>query len=292
MATDEKEGEIFVKWTPPYDLDTLQFPGPYTYELIRNEGFTGTKNRLSLGITSDTLFTDKALNTENLVYNYKVILLDKATKIDTSTSASSVRLEPTIINEAIELKWNFTVPWNNSISQYKHEVFRNRTDAAAADETNFEKIAEVDVTQDGFLYLDDGRFNGVSLKKDLPYCYYVVTKGAYNVDGLVYPLENKSQITCAKPDDNRLPCAPTLIFEGPDCTEYVSEEDCGTITYQHELSWQPDFSGSCDDELSGYRLYFNSEGDPEGTFTLVATIHPYSYKPPSPTFQITRDVII
>ncbi len=268
-ATDEQEGEIFVKWTPPYDLDTLQFPGPYTYELIRNEGFSGTQNRLSLGITSDTLFTDKALNTENLVYNYKVILLDKTTKIDTSTSASSVRLEPTIINEAIELKWNFTVPWNNSISQYKHEVFRNRTDAAATDETNFEKIAEVDVTQDGFLYLDDGRFNGVSLKKDLQYCYYVVTKGAYNVDGLVYPLENKSQITCAKPDDNRLPCAPTLIFEGPDCAEYVSEEGCGTITYLHELSWQPDFSGSCDDELSGYRLYFNSEGDPEGTFTLV-----------------------
>jgi hypothetical protein len=80
-----------------------------------------------------------------------VVLYDGNTKVDTSSSASSVRLEPTIINEAIELKWAATVPWNNSIGQYKHEVYRNRTDAGAADVTNFVKIAEVDVTQKGFL---------------------------------------------------------------------------------------------------------------------------------------------
>jgi gliding motility-associated-like protein len=268
-STDEKDGEIFVKWTPPYDLDKIQFPGPYSYELIRSEGFTGAQNRVSLGKTADTLFTDKKLNTKNLVYNYKVVLLDNNIKIDTSSSASSVRLEPTIINEAIELKWSFTVPWNNSIAQYKHEVYRNRTDAAAADVANFVKIAEVDVTQKGSIYLDNGSFNGVKLKKDLEYCYYVITKGAYNVAGLVYPLENRSQIICAKPDDNRLPCAPVLTFDGPECTAYVAEQSCGTITYRHELSWKPNFSGTCDDQLSGYRLYFNPEGTPDGTFTRI-----------------------
>ena len=268
-ATDEKDGEIFVKWTPPYDLDKVQFPGPYSYELLRSEGFTGTQNRLSLGKTTDTLFTDKKLNTKNLVYNYKVVLLDNNTKIDTSTAASSVRLEPTIINEAIELKWSFNVPWNNSIAKYTHEVYRNRADAAALDVTNFVKIADVDVTQKGPIYLDEGKFNGVKLKKDLEYCYYVVTKGAYNVAGLVYPLENRSQIICAKPDDNRLPCAPVLTFEGPDCAKYVAEQSCGTITYTHELSWKPNFSGTCDDQLSGYRLYFNPDGSPEGTFTRI-----------------------
>ena len=268
-ATDEKDGEIFVKWTPPYDLDKVQFPGPYSYELIRSEGFTGAQNRLSLGKTTDTLFTDKKLNTKNLVYNYKVVLLDNNIKIDTSTAASSVRLEPTIINEAIELKWSFNVPWNNSIAKYTHEVYRNRADAAALDVTNFVKIADVDVTQKGSIYLDEGKFNGVKLKKDLEYCYYVVTKGAYNVAGLVYPLENRSQIICAKPDDNRLPCAPVLTFEGPDCAKYVAEQSCGTITYTHELSWKPNFSGTCDDQLSGYRLYFNPDGSPDGTFTRI-----------------------
>ncbi len=268
-ATDEKDGEIFIKWTPPYDLDKVQFPGPYSYELIRSEGFTGAQNRLSLGKTTDTLFTDKKLNTKNLVYNYKVVLLDNNIKIDTSTAASSVRLEPTIINEAIELKWSFNVPWNNSIAKYTHEVYRNRADAAALDVTNFVKIADVDVTQKGPIYLDEGKFNGVKLKKDLEYCYYVVTKGAYNVAGLVYPLENRSQIICAKPDDNRLPCAPVLTFEGPDCAKYVAEQSCGTITYTHELSWKPNFSGTCDDQLSGYRLYFNPDGSPDGTFTRI-----------------------
>jgi gliding motility-associated-like protein len=269
--TDPNIGEIFVKWTPPYDIDKTQFPGPYTYELVRYNGFTGAQGRISKGITSDTLFTDTGLNTENLVYNYRVVLLDNGTKIDTSSAASTVRLEPTIINEAIELKWSFDVPWNNQLTEYKHEVYRNRTDASASDTVNFVKVAEVDVTQAGFKYLDDGSSNGIPLKKELEYCYYVITKGAYNVNGLVYPLENKSQIICAKPDDNRLPCAPVLTFEGPICEEYLSTVACNVNTYFHDLSWKPNFAGECDDELSGYNLYFTPEGE-EGEFKLSAKL--------------------
>lgn len=266
--TDLADGEIFVKWTPPYDIDVTQFPGPYTYELLRSEGFEGNQNRISLGITSDTLFTDTGLNTENLVYNYKVVLLDQNIKIDTSSSASSVRLEPTIINEAIELNWTFQVPWNNQVAQFPHEVWRNRTDPEASDDLTFEKIAEVDVTTQGFTFLDDGSFNGVPLNRDTEYCYFVVTKGSYNVDRITYPLENKSQIICAKPDDDRLPCPPVLTFEGPECSAYVAEQPCNSNTFEHELSWEPDFSGNCDDELSGYRLYFTPDGE-EGVFNLV-----------------------
>jgi gliding motility-associated-like protein len=266
--TDPTAGEIFIKWTPPYEINKIQFPGPYTYELLRSEGFTGNTNRTSLGVTSDTLFTDRGLNTENLVYNYRVVLLDNAIKIDTSSSASSVRLEPTIINEAIELKWIFTVPWNNQITEFKHEVYRNRTDPAGADTETFVKIAEVDVTKNGLKYLDNGSFNGKPLIKELEYCYYVITKGSYNVAGLVYPLENKSQITCALPDDNRLPCPPVLTFEGPECSAYVAAQPCNSNTFIHNLSWKPTFTGDCDDELSGYKLYFTPDGE-EGNFNLV-----------------------
>ncbi|MCH6200231.1 gliding motility-associated C-terminal domain-containing protein [Aquiflexum sp. LQ15W] len=269
-ATDTESGQIFVKWTPPYDIDRTQFPGPFTYELLRNNGFTGSQNRVSVVSTSDTSFTDTGLNTENLVYNYKVILKQNTTTIDSSSSASSVRLDLVIINEAIELKWQFTTPWNNTISQYKHEVYRNRNDTDALDENNFELIAEVDPTVTGFTYFDDGRHNGVTLKKDIEYCYFVITKGAYNIDQIEYPLENKSQIICARPDDDRLPCPPVLVFEGPECTEYLSEKGCGNNTFEHELSWEPNFSGVCDDELSAFRLYFTSEGE-EGQFVLVET---------------------
>ncbi len=266
--TDPENGEIFIKWTPPYDIDQTQFPGPYQYELLRHDGFTGTEGRTSLGVTSDTLFTDTGLNTEDLVYNYRVVLYDGDTKIDTSSSASTVRLEPSIINEAIELNWTFEVPWNNSISEFRHEVYRNRTDPDAADEDTFELIGEVDVTQSGFTFLDDGSFNGVPLDRDTEYCYYVRTEGAYNVEGLEYPLLNKAQIICAKPDDDRLPCPPVLVFEGPVCEEYLSEQPCNVATYEHDLSWTPDFTGQCDDELSGYRLYFTNRGE-ESDFELI-----------------------
>lgn len=269
--TDPANGEIFIKWTPPYDIDKVQYPGPYTYELLRSTGFSGDGGQVSLGVTSDTLFTDTGLNTEGLVYNYDVVLLDRNTKIDTSSKASSVWIEPTIINEAIELNWQFEVPWNNSISQYTHELYRNRTDAGAQDEANFVKIAAIDVSQNGFKYLDDGSFNGVPLNKEVEYCYYVITKGAYNVAGLHYPLENKSQIVCAKPDDKRLPCPPVLTFEGPACEEYVATVPCNNSVYHHELSWVPDFTGECDDELSGFRLYYTADGE-DSQFELVAEL--------------------
>ncbi|PSK97922.1 gliding motility-associated-like protein [Cecembia rubra] len=269
-ATSQNNGEIFIRWTPPYDIDRSQFPGPFSYELLRNTGLTGNQGRVSVITTTDTSFTDTGLNTENLVYNYKVVLRENNTVIDSSSSASSVRLTPTIINEAIELNWTFNVPWNNSVSQFKHEVYRNRTDPNGQDENNFVLIAEVDPTVNGFTYFDDGSHNGVTLKKDIEYCYYVVTKGVYNVDMIELPLENKSQIICARPDDDRLPCPPVLTFEGPDCAAYLDDKVCGFSSFVHELSWEPEFSGSCDDELSAYRLYFSSEG-PEAEFNLVGT---------------------
>jgi gliding motility-associated-like protein len=274
--TGTTDGEIFVKWTPPYDLDRFQFPGPLTYELIRSTGLSGNQNRVSLLTTSDTTFTDTNLNTSNLVYNYRVVLRENGTVIDSSSTASSVRLNPTIINEAIELKWNFQVPWNNSLSDFKHDVYRNRNDDAALEENVFVKIAEVDPVSSGFVYLDNGGHNNITLKKDIEYCYYIVTKGAYNIPQLVYPFENKSQLICARPDDNRLPCPPRLTFEGPDCAEYLSDKTCATNTFEHELSWAPNFTGVCDNELSAFRLYFDKEGEGE-SFDLIRSFQPFEF---------------
>ncbi|EKB49006.1 gliding motility-associated C-terminal domain-containing protein [Cecembia lonarensis] len=276
-TTDTEDGQIFVRWTPPYDIDREQFPGPFTYELFRSTGFSGNQNRVSVISTGDTSFTDTGLNTENLVYNYRVLLKENNTVIDSSSAASSVRLSPIIINEAIELNWNFTVPWNNAVSEFKHEVYRNRTDPLAQDADTFVLIAEVDPTTGGFSYLDDGSHNGSSLQRDIEYCYYVVTKGTYNVDMIEMPLENKSQIVCARPDDDRLPCPPVLTFEGPDCTEFLSDKICGFNNFVHDLSWEPDFSGVCDDELSAFRLYFNPDGE-EGQFDLVGTYSPFEFE--------------
>jgi gliding motility-associated-like protein len=268
--TDSENGEIFIKWTPPYDIDRDQFPGPFTYELIRSVGFMGNQGRESILTTLDTLFTDTNLNTENLVYNYKVILREGNTTIDSSSMATSVRLEPVIINEAIELNWEFNVPWNNADPEFTHEVYRNRTDPSAQDADNFSLIDEVNVTTAGFTFFDDGSHNGIPLQKEIEYCYFIITKGSYNVDLLTYPLENKSQIICARPDDDRLPCPPVLTFEGPECTEFLADKSCGFNSFVHDLSWEGDFSGACDDELSSYRLYFSEDGE-DAEFVLIET---------------------
>ncbi|WP_018474520.1 T9SS C-terminal target domain-containing protein [Echinicola pacifica] len=269
--TDAVTGEIDVKWTPPYDIDTQQYPGPYEYQLLRSQGFMGNSNLELVTTTSDTLFTDTGLNTADHVYSYKVVLFDGGQAIDTSSVASSVWVQPTIINEAIELKWEFNVPWNNRIAEYTHEVYRNRTDANATDEDVFTLIAEVNVSSSGFIFLDDGSHNGVPLSKDTEYCYYIITKGAYNVPMIEYPLVNKSQIICARPDDNTLPCPPVLTYEGPDCAELLANEECSFSSYFHNLSWEPDFTATCDDELGAFRIYFSLTGE-EGTFELTRTV--------------------
>lgn len=267
-ATDTENGEILVRWTPPYDIDPVEFPGPFTYELIRSNNFTGNTNRTSLITTSDTVFTDTGINTENLVYNYRVLLRQGNTLIDSSSTASSVRLSPIIINEAIELNWNFEVPWNNRISEFTHLVFRNRTDPEQEDVDTFELIAEINPVTGSFTFLDDGSFNGVPLSRETEYCYFVETRGAYDVDLVPRPLVNRSQVVCARPDDDRLPCPPTLTFTGPDCADFLADRPCGFANFEHNLSWEPDFGGVCDDELNAFRLYFSETGA-EGTFDVV-----------------------
>jgi len=127
------------------------------------------------------------------------------------------------------------------------------------------------VTTAGFVFFDDGSHNGVTLDTEKEYCYYIVTNGVYNIDLLEYPLANKSQIVCARPDDDRLPCPPVLAYDGPDCVEFLSDKPCNFSDFYHDLSWEPDFSGNCDTELNGYRLYFSTTGD-EGTFELISSL--------------------
>jgi gliding motility-associated-like protein len=99
----------------------------------------------------------------------------------------------------------------------------------------------------------------------------VITNGDYNLDILEYPLANKSQIVCAKPDDDRLPCPPVLSYEGPECEAFLADKPCNFSDFYHDLSWVPDFSGNCDTELNGYKIYFSETGE-EGTFNFVKDV--------------------
>jgi len=130
-STGETDGQIRVRWTPPYEIDMTTFPPPYNFELLRAEGQNGG-DFISVTTTADTVFLDTGLNTEDLAYSYRVILLDvDGERVDTSDLASTVRLLPAPEVGAIRINWSANVPWSNTVQNFPyHYIYRDNVDNA------------------------------------------------------------------------------------------------------------------------------------------------------------------
>src|SRR5262249_35734938 len=127
-TTDSQAGQVTVKWTPPFDIDKTQFPPPYTYVVMRADGVSGNINLKAAhpGQLTDTSFTDTGLNTAADVYNYRVLCYNNAGFIDSSSVASTVRLELKPLSTEIQLTWNAVVPWSNTDPGYPmHWIYRS-----------------------------------------------------------------------------------------------------------------------------------------------------------------------
>ena len=126
--TNTQTGQLQVEWTKPQDLVETQFPRPYTYELFRADGLTGTQNYRQVGgrfAENDTMFRDTNLNTEERVYNYRVRFYSNNRLVDSSAVASSVRLSVTPLVNAAILNWRTEVPWNNTDARFpRHYIYR------------------------------------------------------------------------------------------------------------------------------------------------------------------------
>ncbi|MFY0594248.1 gliding motility-associated C-terminal domain-containing protein [Roseivirga sp.] len=284
--TSETNGEVFVRWISPLDIDATLFPPPYRYELIRYDGFNSTDNRTLVTSTSDTVFTDTGLNTSAQAYNYRVRFYDVDDNlIDSSSTASSVRLDAFGEVRSINLTWDADVPWSNQIqSDPWHLIYRNRTDATASDVDNFVLIDSARVTVDGLRYLDDGSFNNVALLDDREYCYFVTTRGGYGNPLIPSPLENNSQIICIQPNDDVPPEEPEIdtpgddvIITGPDglplillqsenC-ERLTVEPCAFANFTNTVSWTVN---DVDNDIASFNVYFSETGA-EADFTLVGS---------------------
>ena len=281
--TDSDNGRIFVKWTSPYEIDQSKYPPPYTYELYRAEGLSGGQlQQISNGRVSDTTFTDTGLNTLNLPYHYRVVVYDNnSDAIDTTLSASSVRLDPSPITGAMELNWTATVPWSNVSQDYPmHLIYRDNIDDNEPNKLVL--IDSIDVAQNGFFYRDDGSITGdTQLEDTKEYCYYVTTRGTYGNDQIMEPLLNDSQIACAQPNDTIQPCPPlnfAIVNLNVDstCAVFLNDKPCEFNDFFNELSWEVNSEGECDDEVRSYNIYFSESGD-EGSFELIDNVVSTSY---------------
>jgi gliding motility-associated-like protein len=256
--TNKTTGEIFVRWTKPININLQDFPRPHTYRLARATGATGTTAYNVFATVfneNDTTFTDRGLNTEDNIYNYRVLFFSNGNLVDSSLVAASPRLGATAgTGNAINLTWQATVPWNNAVTAHRfHYIYRERLTQA----NTFDLIDSVDVTTNGFRYTDTGRFQNTPLQKGRTYCYYIMTQGSYNRKEIASPLRNKSQKSCAALLDNVPPCKlASIALEPLDCNK-VPATLCGDITVFNKLTWKADLGENCDKAIAGYKIYFS-----------------------------------
>jgi gliding motility-associated-like protein len=223
------QGSVFLQWSKPTELDTIQIPGPYQYIVYQrlNNQFTKIDSTPVSVNLNDTNIIITNRNTFQQQFYYVELWQKSATntfRIGRTNSASSVFLTIKPTDNRNILNWGFNVPWRNDT----FEVYRKSPGSL-----NFELLTRLTEKT----YTDTGLVNGLN------YCYYVKTIGEYSSEDISKPLLNNSQETCAVPIDNEAPCAIDFVFETACDVE------------SNRLSWKNP-NNFCSDDAVKYRVYY------------------------------------
>jgi hypothetical protein len=259
--TDKAEGSIRVSWRSPFNIDDNLFPKPYQYHIYRGYGFLSEINMMKVGEVADTTFLNNNLNTADSVFHYRVVIYSKPDgyedfiPVDTSFSASSVKLNALPGDGKIELEWLVTVPWSNTIEGSAfHYIYRGPKDSG-----QLLLLNKADVTANGFVFTDD-----TTDPKEY-YCYRVMTRGTYG-NPLIDTLRNYSQRVCLYPMNDLLPCSPLLTVETTNCDTFLQTANC-EIEFNNKLSWVTTPQPGCRMDIVGYKIYASPSN--EGEFALI-----------------------
>jgi gliding motility-associated-like protein len=261
------EGKIFVRWTPPHDIDKDQFPEPYSYEVYRAKDFVGDEQIRKVGVTADTTWNDDMVHTKDSVFNYRIVVYSKPVfaenfiPVDTSAAASSVRLSASSGIGYIGLHWRDSVPWSNvAIERPYHLIYRGEGIRHDGELTLYDSVR---VSDYGFYYTDN------VVDQNTIYTYRVVARGSYGNEQIPL-LENSSQIISIYPVNNLRPCPPLISLSGLNCDEYVSQATCGQTVFENTLSWEPALNDGCRVDVTHYNIYVNNGVDT--AFTLLSSV--------------------
>lgn len=228
--TDLTNGQNSICWSPPTELDTLAYPGPYQYKLLYAEELNVPATEVYQSSQSpflvwgDTCFVHSGINTFNFNSNYIVQLYNTDGLITQSIPSSSVFLTANPNDNEITLNFNYDVTWTNTL----YEVYRFNTST-----NNFDLIG----TTTNAFYTDTALVNLQS------YCYKVRSIGSYNTPGIIDPIYNWSQEICAQPFDRKPPCPPVLSIV----------DDCRQLSV--ELTWNNP-NNTCADDVTAYNVYY------------------------------------
>lgn len=245
LITDPSSGSIEVNWSKPSktELDTIQNPGPYKYELFRSEGYTPANQQLIQTFTAnnffqlnDSSFIDTGLNTVDKAYNYFVRFYSASNEIGDARYASSVFLKIQSAGNALKLNWELDVPWTNT----EYHIYRKNPLSGLFDSIGISLNTS---------YIDAPLIN------DSTYCYKIKSIGAYSITTIISPIINFSQEVCGIPVDTIGPCAPQLTISNKcnttsytfdDFTNFLTwtkpNEDCGGDAVKYFIYYAP-YSG-------------------------------------------------
>lgn len=260
-VTGMNSGIIDIEWIPPSPvfLDTLEFPGPYKYELsrsIHNDNNytllnTATVQHQSLLNPASFQFVDENINTLQNQYDYQIDFYTGGNQyFETSARASSLFLNIAPGDNILNLSWQASVPWVN----YNFYIWKYNdllSDFELIDSTN------------AMNYLDEDVVNGTS------YCYKIQSFGEFS-DGvrLIDTIENYSQRSCAIPVDNRPPCPPVIEVESI-CDKVnvdVSNEELFNL-----IKWTDEQACENEEAIAGHNIYYKEKVDDE--YQLIFSIN-------------------
>ena len=254
--TSYSAGEINIIWSKPTEIDAVQYPGPYGYKLLRANGISGTNFSVvsdNFNSINDTVHFDSGMNTYDGGFNYKVDFYNKpdqhswnnAQLIGSSNPSSSPYLVVKSGNKKLQLKIDEKVAWKIDSIIYYQEIDKSLV---------FKRIGKQ--TSESIIGKTDGEYFIVNnLENGKEYCFRADVYGSYDTDGFVKPLLNRSQIGCGTPEETTLKCPPVLSLD-KSCTD-------NTLM----LHWTNP-NNTCDEEVSGYNLYYSKNKDEE--FKLLA----------------------
>ncbi len=244
--TNETDGEIYIAWAKPTEIEIADAPGPYQYVLYRSEGYYGENliEIATLNNINDTIFIDNGIDTKNKAYSYKVEFYNNEPSnrflIGTPHIASSVFIEFQQLENSLKLIINKNTPWQNSeYVIYKYSNYSGNYDSIAASTNEY--------------YIDANLINGNE------YCYYVKSIGSYNMDGIVNPIINLSQKNCETVIDITPPCPPKLS----------GHSICDSTNIK--LSWI--YNDTCNNDIKHYSIYYTPYLD--GEYKLIYTAEPH-----------------
>lgn len=252
VKTTDLNGSIEVKWLKPIadsvlGFDTLNNPGPYTFDLYRASGYANPTPPVIATFTSTyfatlntTSYIDTPLPTSSTPFTYRVDFRHGASTAPCpAQKASSVFLSCIPNDNQIQITWNEQVPWTNN----QYDVYRYNSVTPSWDSIS---------TTTSQTFTDTGLVNGAN------YCYKVKSIGAYPDATLPAPLINWSQELCCSPVDLTPPCAVALAV------------DSSCDLSQNILTWNNP-NNSCSDDAIYYILYFMPVED--GDFSVLDTIY-------------------